>query len=155
MRYDARMTPSHSDSLPPTDNPFASPIPGFVQRRIVCAQEIDELGHVNNVCYVGWVNDVAVAHWNSLTTSAQRERLVWVALRHEIDYKAEALLNDAVLVKTWTGQASGLRYRRHTQIVREHDGALLAEALTFWCPMDAKTRRPARPAADIAALFGR
>lgn len=144
-----------SASLPLTDNPFASPIAGFMHRRGVQPEEIDELEHVNNVCYLAWVNDVAIAHWNSLTSVADRARLVWVALRHEIDYRAEALANDVVLVKTWTGRAVGLRYRRHTQIVREHDNMLLAEALTLWCPMDAKSRRPARPAPEIAALFGR
>lgn len=155
MRYDVAMTCHHDAFLPLTDNPFASPIAGFVQQRSVRLDEIDALGHVNNVRYLAWVNDVAIAHWNALTSEGQRERLIWVALRHEIDYKAEALVDDGILVKTWTGQASGLRYRRHTRIVREHDDVLLAEALTFWCPVDAKSRRPARPSQEIAALFGR
>ena len=155
FRYDQWMSALPSISLSADDNPFASPIAGFAQRRLVQPSEIDELGHVNNVCYVAWLNDVAIAHWNSLTTVAQRKQLIWVALRHEIDYKAEALADEAILVKTWTGQASGLRYRRHTRIVRERDSALLAEALTFWCPMDAKSRRPTRPSQEIALLFGR
>jgi acyl-CoA thioester hydrolase len=137
------------------DNPFNSPIPPFEQTRIVQASEIDELNHVNNVVYLAWVNDIAVAHWNSLTSEAMRSKMIWVALRHEIDYKAEALLGDEVHVRTWTGAARGLRYTRHTRVLRERDSALLAEGLTYWCPIDAVTRKPTRPPAEIAALFSK
>jgi acyl-CoA thioester hydrolase len=137
------------------DNPFSSPIPPFEMQRVVRANEIDELGHVNNVVYLAWINDVAVAHWNSLTTDALRRKHIWVALRHEIDYKAEALVGDQILVRTWTGASRGLRYARHTRILRAPDNALLAEGLTYWCPMDAVTRKPARPPADITQFFGK
>jgi acyl-CoA thioester hydrolase len=138
-----------------SDNPFNSPIAPFEMLRVVQNDEIDELNHVNNVVYLAWVNDIAVAHWNSLTTPALRSKHIWVALRHEIDYKAEALLGETIRVRTWTGVARGLRYARHTRIYRAENDALLAEALTQWCPMDALTRKPARPPAEIAALFGR
>ena len=36
----------------------------------VLPSDIDGLGHVNNVVYVRWVQDVAVAHWNALSTPA-------------------------------------------------------------------------------------
>jgi acyl-CoA thioester hydrolase len=136
-------------------NPFNSPIAPFEQRRVVAASEIDELNHVNNVVYLAWINDIAVAHWNSLTTEAIRSKLIWVALRHEIDYKAEALLGEKILVRTWTGAAKGLRYARHTRIYREANNALLAEGLTQWCPVDANSRKPARPPIEIGQLFGR
>ena len=29
----------------------------------VDAADIDELGHVNNIVYLRWVQDVATAHW--------------------------------------------------------------------------------------------
>jgi acyl-CoA thioester hydrolase len=134
---------------------ISSPRPPFDQLREVQREDIDAQGHVNNVVYLAWVNDIAIAHWASLTDDAARARLIWVALRHEIDYKAEALLGDTVRVRTWTGAARGLRYARHTQIFRDADHTLLAEALTYWCPMDAATRKPTRPSADITALFGK
>ena len=116
-------------------------------------EHIDALGHVNNVVYLSWVQDVAIAHWNSLTTPALRERLIWVALRHEIDYKAEALPGDTITARTWTGAGRGLRYARHTRILRAADQSLLAEALTQWCPMDAVSRKPTRLPAEIAKFF--
>ena len=40
--------------------------------------DIDELGHVNNVTYVRWVQDAAVAHWTAVAPAAERARLFWV-----------------------------------------------------------------------------
>ena len=34
----------------------------------VTNEDIDDLGHVNNVVYLRWVQDVAAAHWQSATT---------------------------------------------------------------------------------------
>jgi acyl-CoA thioester hydrolase len=135
--------------------PNQSPLPPHDIVREVQSSDIDALGHVNNVVYLAWVQEVAIAHWNSLTTPALREKWVWVALRHEIDYKAEALLGDTVIVRTWTGVGRGVRYARHTRVLRERDGVLLAEALTQYCPMDAATRKPARLPAEIAAYFAK
>lgn len=130
-----------------------SPLPPFELIRQVAPTDIDELGHVNNVVYLAWVQDVAVAHWNSLTSQTLRETLLWVALRHEIDYKAEAVLGDSVIAVTWTGAARGLRYARHTQILRQRDRGLLAEAVTDYCPVNAQSRKPMRLPNDIAAYF--
>ena len=33
--------------------------------------DIDQLGHVNNVTYLRWVQDVAVAHWQSVAPAAR------------------------------------------------------------------------------------
>jgi acyl-CoA thioester hydrolase len=37
--------------------------------------DIDELGHVINVVYVRWVQDVAVAHGRSAATEAQQAEI--------------------------------------------------------------------------------
>ena len=47
--------------------------------------DIDELGHVNNAVWVKWIQDIAVAHWNTIATPEQREAMIWVVTRHEID----------------------------------------------------------------------
>ena len=135
-----------------------SPIPPFELAITVQPSDIDELGHVNNVVYLSWVQDVAIAHWSFLTTSEQRARYVWVALRHEIDYKAEAVLGDTVIARTWTGTARGLRFSRHTEIIHTSetgDTKILAQALTQWCPLARSTSRPTRLPTEIAAFFGK
>jgi acyl-CoA thioester hydrolase len=115
--------------------------------------DIDQLGHVNNVTYVRWVQDAAVAHWTSAAPAADQAQLFWVVVRHEIDYKRPAVLGDAVIARTWVGTASRIRFERHTEIVRAGDGCVLAKALTTWCPMDARTGRPAAVSAELRARF--
>ena len=132
-----------------------SPIPPFELNIVVAPEDIDELGHVNNVVYLSWVQDVAVAHWAFLTSPAHREKFAWVALRHEIDYVAQAVLNEAIVARTWTGTARGLRFARHTTIIRANDGITLASALTQWCPLDRATGRPTRLPTEIAAFFAK
>ena len=133
-----------------------SPIPAFELAIIIKPSDIDELGHVNNVVYLSWVQDVAMAHWVFLTTQAQRAKYVWVALRHEIDYEAEAVLGDVILARTWTGLRRGVRFSRHTEIIHisESDGEkILATALTEWCPLNRSNSRPTRLPTEIAAFF--
>ena len=132
-----------------------SPIPPFELDISIKPGDIDELGHVNNVVYLFWVQDVAVAHWAFLTTPEHRTQYVWVALRHEIDYAAQAVLGDAITGRTWTGMALGLRYPRHTEIIRRDDNKVLATAVTQWCSLDRASGRPTRLPAGIAAYFAK
>jgi acyl-CoA thioester hydrolase len=115
--------------------------------------DIDQLGHVNNVTYVRWVQDAAVAHWTSDAPAADQAQLFWVVVRHEIDYKRPAVLGDRVIARTWVGTAGRIRFERHTELVRSGDGCVLAKALTIWCPMDARTGRPAAVSAELRARF--
>lgn len=73
----------------------------------VDAADIDELGHVNNVAYVRWVQGIAVAHWRDATSAEIQEQFFWVVVRHEIDYKKEALIGDAIVATTWVGEWTG------------------------------------------------
>lgn len=115
--------------------------------------DIDQLGHVNNVTYVRWVQDAAVAHWTAGATAADQAQLFWVVVRHEIDYKRPAVLGDRVIARTWVGAASRIRFERHTEILRASDGGILARALTVWCPMDAQTGKPAAVSPEVRARF--
>ena len=51
----------------------------------VLAGDIDEQGHVNNVAYLRWIQDVAVAHWRHSASAEQQDSYSWVVVRHEID----------------------------------------------------------------------
>ena len=119
----------------------------------VAAPDIDELGHVNNVVYLRWVQDVAVAHWRAVATAAQQAEVAWVVVRHEIDYKHAARLGDAVIARTWVGTASTNTFERHTEILRARDRRLLARARTLWCPVDIRSGRPTRVGSDVRERF--
>lgn len=115
--------------------------------------DIDQLGHVNNVTYLRWVQDAAVAHWMSAAPAADRARLLWVVVRHEIDYKQAAYLNDGIIARTWVGTASRIRFERHTELLRAGDRSVLARARTVWCPLDAQSGKPVSVSDQVRAAF--
>ena len=125
----------------------------FELRIRVEESDIDELGHVNNVTYLRWVQDAAVAHWTAAAPAAERERLLWVVLRHEIDYRAPAFAGEELVVRTWVGTASRVRFERFTEMTRAVDGAVLAQARTMWCAVDSVTRRPTAVNAAVREVF--
>lgn len=60
----------------------------------VSPEDIDEMGHVNNVVYLRWVQEAATAHWMNNAPEELHSKYAWVVLRHEIDYVSAAVLND-------------------------------------------------------------
>jgi acyl-CoA thioester hydrolase len=119
----------------------------------VSEKDIDELGHVNNIIYLRWAQEAAVAHWKAAATEEQQRNILWVIKRHEIDYKRPALLGDEIIAGTWVGEASELVFERHTEILRSPDRKLLAKARTFWIPINSKTGRPIRVDSDVRNRF--
>ncbi len=116
-------------------------------------QDIDLLGHVSNVVYLRWVQEAAIAHWFSLASDDDKKNLLWVVVRHEIDYKRQAFENDEIIARTWVGGASDRAFERHTEILRKSDMKLLAQARTVWCPIDAGTRKPKKPSPEVYKRF--
>ena len=119
----------------------------------VQAADIDELGHVNNVVYLRWVQDAAVAHWRSGTTPQEQSEVAWVVLRHEIDYKRPARLGETIVARTWVGSATELAFERFTEIETKSDRRLLATAKTIWCPIAPRTGRPMRISDDLRMRY--
>ena len=115
--------------------------------------DIDEQGHVNNVVFLRYVQDVATAHWRSAAPAADQAALVWVVVRHEIDYKRPARLGDELVAETWVGPASRRTFERNTEIRGALDGELRVRARTLWCPLDAVTLRPTEPSAAVRERF--
>lgn len=119
----------------------------------VAPGDIDANGHVNNVVYVRWVQDAATAHWLARTSAAEQTAITWVVVRHEIDYRRAALPGDRILATTWVGPASRHTYERNTELRRDADGSVLAQARTLWCPLDPATGRPCRLEPGLRARF--
>ena len=130
----------------PSPQAFELPMP-------INVADIDVHGHVNNVVYLRWVQDAAVAHWRALATQEQQENVTWVVVRHEIDYKRPARPEDSIVAATWVGTATNATFERFTEILRLKDRKVLAAARTLWCPIDIKTGKPARVGQDIRERF--
>ena len=118
---------------------------------LVQPADIDEQDHVNNTVYLRWIQDVAVAHWKSLASKEAQEAIGWVVLRHEIDYKVPAGLGDEIVLRTWVGEASRLKFERFTEVRRKSE--VLAKARTIWVPIDWNTGKPMRVSAEVRACF--
>jgi len=119
----------------------------------VLPADIDEQNHVNNTVYLRWIQDVATAHWKSLAGTEAQAAIGWVVLRHEIDYRSPASLGNEILLRTWVGKASRLKFERFTEIHRRIDKQLLAQARTLWVPVDVRTGKPTRVSAELRRQF--
>ena len=130
-------------------------IPASVYELVISVvpDDIDGQQHVNNTVYLRWVQDVATAHWEAIASNETQDSIGWVVLRHEIDYKAPAFLGDEILLRTWVGTASRLKFERHTEIRRHSDDELLAQTRTIWVPINTATGRPTRVSEDVRARF--
>ncbi len=117
----------------------------------VGADDIDEMGHVNNAVYLKWVQAAVLRHWNRLAPKDVAAAHLWVALKHEIRYRRPAFLNDHVIVKVVLEKLLGARAFYETMISRGDD--VLAEVNSCWCCLDAVTKKPVRLARDIVACF--
>jgi acyl-CoA thioester hydrolase len=125
----------------------------FEYRVKVMENDIDELGHVNNVVYLRWVQEAAAAHWHHIASAQLHQRYAWVVVRHEIDYLQPAFLYDEIIAYTWVGKHAGAASDRYVQLCNAASGKKLAEAKTTWCLLDAATLRPKRIEEDILSVF--
>ena len=117
--------------------------------------DIDQLGHVNNTVYLRWVQDAAIAHWGVIASEEEQNSLLWVVVRHEIDYTRPAVLHDKITARTWVGRLNRRHFERFTEIKRSSDGKLLASALTLWCPVDPDTKKLIRVSEKIESKFSK
>lgn len=115
--------------------------------------DFDENGHVNNVVYLRWVQEMAIAHWSSRVPADQRTLWAWVVLRHEIDYRRPLLPGEVAAARTWVGDRRGPRFIRYVRIDGP-DGEVCAQAASDWCLIDAGNRRPTRVPDWMVAMFG-
>ncbi len=145
--------PEHSMNardIPPPANAFS-------YRFRVRPEDIDDLGHAGNVSWVRWVNVAATEHSLSVGLGLQKYQelgVVWVVRKHEIEYLAEALLNEEIEATTWVATLRGATSTRKTIFKRPRDDKLLARAETMWVLISTSTRRPLRIKKDLMQRYG-
>ena len=127
--------------------------PTFELAFTAAPEHIDELGHVNNAVWVQWIQQVAVAHWDSVAPQEHKDAYYWVVIRHEIDYLRAAFEDDRITARTWVGEApKGARFDRHMEFVGE-DGKVRVRAVTVWAIIDKTSGRPLRVPPEVIAPF--
>lgn len=100
------------------------------------------MGHVNNAVYLTWVQEAAIGYWKRVASAEEVERHMWVALKHDIEYKRPAFLSDVVEAIVVSEGTRGARAFFKTFIKRGEE--VLAEVCSSWCCVNADTKRPAR-----------
>lgn len=111
---------------------------------IVRDNEIDINKHVNNVVYIQWMQDAAVAHSTHLGFDTNRYKTLntaWLAKSHQISYIRPALLNDEVIVYTYISKRDKSEFTREYKIVKKSNNKVLASASTVWIYFDTLKNR--------------
>lgn len=121
----------------------------------VVQADIDELGHANNVVWVRWVNEAALAHTEAVgvgPTVCVAQQLAWVVRRHDIEYLAPALMGEELEAFTWPETLKGVTSLRRTLFRRQ--GQVVARAETTWILVDIASGKPKRVPQAFARAFG-
>ena len=116
---------------------------------------VDQNGHVNNVVYVQWMQDVAVLHSDSVggTNAMHTAGGTWVVHSHKIEYLKPAFVDEEVLALTWVVNFRRVRSVRRYKFFRKSDNTLLAKGETEWVFVDGESGRPRMIPDDIKRLF--
>ncbi len=128
----------------------------FTREIIVTQADIDSQGHVNNLRYLQWMQDAAVAHTTAQGWPMQRYAdagLGWVVRSHAITYKRPAFLGETITVCTWISGFSQRSSPRRYLFWRAADKKVLAEAETLWVFVDLASGRPAKVPEELRAAF--
>lgn len=105
---------------------------------------IDENGHVSNVVYVQWMQEIAIEHYQSISgmNSMQPFGATWVVREHRIEYFLPAFAGEEIEIKTWIENIRRVRSLRQYEFVRKLDGKIVVRGETDWVFVDIKTGSP-------------
>ncbi len=115
--------------------------------------EIDENGHVNNVEFVRWMQEVAISHSDAAgcTAATRANRAAWFARRHQIEYLRPVRAGEQISVRTWVGDIRRVASLRRYEFVR--GGEIVARGETDWVYVDSASGRPRSIPQEIRAMF--
>lgn len=129
--------------------------PRFSWTFSVPPEVIDVHGHVNNVAYVQWMQDVAIRHTTAVdgNKSAEKAGIIWVARSHEIEYLRPLFEGDEVRIETAiedTQRATSVRMYEFTRVT---DDKVVARGRTNWVCLDRVSGRPRAIPAEVLAAY--
>jgi acyl-CoA thioester hydrolase len=128
--------------------------PVYSRLFIIPAESIDENGHVNNVAYVQWMQEIAIEHYASIGgIDAQGKDGTWVVREHHIEYLQPAFAGDEIEIRTWVENLRRVRSLRKYEFVRKSDGKTLVRGETDWVFVNPKTGAPRAIPDEVARVF--
>lgn len=134
--------------------PDTIPGPLFIEREFtVKTYYIDFAGHVSNIVYIRWLEDLRFAfmeEYHPLGPSMENG-VAPVVTRTEVDYRRPVRLFEPVIGRMWAGDAGKLRMNLHaTFTVAEQ---VCVEARQQGVFIDLKTGRPQRIPGELLTIY--
>src|SRR5574338_478251 len=142
------MQPSDGSSFHPLNRQYSKIL-------TIPASAIDGNGHVNNVIYVQWMQDIAIEHYLALEGLDPLREMdaTWVVREHRVEYLIPAFVGEDIEVRTWVESLRRVRLLRKYEFVRLSDGKILVRGETDWVFVEAKTGRPLPIPEEVAGVF--
>lgn len=128
--------------------------PTYSKSFTIPKESIDENGHVNNVAYIQWMQDIAVEHYAAIGgIEAQGNEATWVIREHKVEYFLPAFEGEEIEIRTWVENVRRVRSLRKYEFVRKADNKILVKGETDWVFVDVKTGSPRAVPKDVIAVF--
>lgn len=128
----------------------------YAHPHVVTPDEIDGLGHVNNLHYMKWMQTAAVAHSSAQGWPPERYREIragWVVRSHQIEYLAPAFAGEELVVRTWVSDFRKVTSLRKYKVFRAKDQVVLAAGETNWAFLGLDPYVPRRIPAELIEAF--
>lgn len=119
-------------------------------------EAIDINGHVNNLEYLRWMQDIATRHSASQGWTLERyieTRTSWVIRSHTIEYIRPAFAGESLTLLTWIAGIGENSSPRKYLFWRAADQQVLARAETMWVFVDTRAGRPDRIPEEFRSAF--
>ena len=126
------------------------------RRFAVPPQSIDTNGHVGNLAYVAWMQEIAIEHSAAAGWPMERYRDIgagWVVRSHYIEYFRPAFAGEWLSAHTWVPQFDQRFTPRRYLFVRDADRQVLVQAETRWVFVDSTTGRRRPIPGELIAAF--
>ena len=120
------------------------------------AEANDRNGHVNNVVYIQWMQDVATLHSDMQGCSfetCQQIGAAWVVRAHQIEYLRPVCAGVEIVIQTWICNLKRTRSLRRYRFLRAADQTLLARAETDWVFINTATGRPMSIPEEVSRCY--
>lgn len=128
----------------------------LIHRLAVPHDVIDVNGHVNNLAYLRWMQEVAIQHSTEQGWPLERYQAAgtgWVVRSHFIEYLAPAFAGESLSILTWVAGFKRHSSPRRYLFWRSRDRQLVARAETMWIFVNARTGRPERVPPEVEQAF--
>ena len=121
----------------------------------VTSEMIDENRHMNNVWAVQWVQDISIAHSDSVgaTDVMYQFGCGWMIHTQFVEYKNQAFLGDEIRGTTWVAGYSKVMSVRKCRFERVSDGKVVFESETQWVLVDLQRGRPMAITDEMKSLY--